>query len=137
MQNIYISSLIFAFLTSISVATTAAPSIKPEAPAPLSTQTRQAEQSARERTADDEHNGRDGQHAEDDEQGFEHLLREAEGAGRRVRRVRGQVEPGHGHRHAQQELAKDGRRDGVEAGAGFHAIGARLCRTASAAPLRG
>ncbi|WP_028619493.1 MULTISPECIES: ComEA family DNA-binding protein [Pseudomonas] len=47
MQNIYISSLIFAFLTSISVATTAAPSIKPEAPAPLSAQTRQAEQSAK------------------------------------------------------------------------------------------
>lgn len=47
MQNIYISSLIFAFLTSISVATTAAPSIKPEAPASLSAQTRQVEQSAK------------------------------------------------------------------------------------------
>ena len=30
MQNLYLSSLIFAFLTSLSVATTAAPSVKPE-----------------------------------------------------------------------------------------------------------
>ena len=47
MQNLYISSLIFAFLTSLSVTTTAAPSIKPEAPAPIATQMSKAEQSAK------------------------------------------------------------------------------------------
>ena len=47
MQNIYISSLIFAFLTTLSVTTTAAPSIKPEAPAPISAQINKAEQSAK------------------------------------------------------------------------------------------
>ena len=45
MQNLYLSSLIFAFLTSLSVATTAAPSIKPEPPTPISTQMTKAEQS--------------------------------------------------------------------------------------------
>ncbi|AUG06628.1 ComEA family DNA-binding protein [Pseudomonas sp. S09G 359] len=38
MQNTYISSLIFAFLTTLSVTTTAAPTIKPEAPAPITAQ---------------------------------------------------------------------------------------------------
>ncbi|CRM91058.1 ComE operon protein 1 [Pseudomonas sp. 22 E 5] len=47
MQNIYLTSLIFAFLTSLSVTTTAAPSIKPEAPAPIATQMSKAEQSAK------------------------------------------------------------------------------------------
>lgn len=47
MQNTYLSSLIFAFLTSLSVTTTAAPSIKPEAPAPIATQMSKAEQSAK------------------------------------------------------------------------------------------
>ncbi|MBD9458522.1 helix-hairpin-helix domain-containing protein [Pseudomonas sp. PDM05] len=47
MQNTYISSLIFAFLTTLSVTTTAAPSIKPEAPAPISAQINKAEQSAK------------------------------------------------------------------------------------------
>lgn len=47
MQNAYISSLIFAFLTSISVATTAAPSAKPEAPSPVTAQMAKAEQSAK------------------------------------------------------------------------------------------
>lgn len=47
MQNTYISSLIFAFLTTLSVATTAAPSIKPEAQTPITTQMTQSEQSAK------------------------------------------------------------------------------------------
>ncbi|MGY2139165.1 ComEA family DNA-binding protein [Pseudomonas reactans] len=47
MQNTYLTSLIFAFLTSLSVTTTAAPSIKPEAPAPIATQMSKAEQSAK------------------------------------------------------------------------------------------
>jgi competence protein ComEA len=47
MQNTYISSLIFAFLTTLSVATTAAPSIKPQAQTPITTQMTQSEQSAK------------------------------------------------------------------------------------------
>ncbi|MDY4302200.1 ComEA family DNA-binding protein [Pseudomonas salmasensis] len=47
MQNLYLSSLIFAFLTSLSIATTAAPSIKPEPPTPISTQMTKAEQSTK------------------------------------------------------------------------------------------
>ena len=47
MQKIYLTSLIFAFLTSLSVTTTAAPSIKPEAPTPIATQMSKAEQSAK------------------------------------------------------------------------------------------
>jgi competence protein ComEA len=47
MQNAYISSLIFAFLTSISVATTAAPSVKPEASAPVVSQMTKVEQSTK------------------------------------------------------------------------------------------
>jgi competence protein ComEA len=47
MQNTYISSLIFAFLATLSVTTTAAPSIKPEAPAPITAQMPTAEQSAK------------------------------------------------------------------------------------------
>ncbi|ROM58250.1 competence protein ComEA [Pseudomonas poae] len=47
MQNAYISSLLFAFLTSLSVATSAAPSAKPEAPAAVAAQSVQAEQSAK------------------------------------------------------------------------------------------
>ncbi|WP_288855342.1 helix-hairpin-helix domain-containing protein [uncultured Pseudomonas sp.] len=45
MQNTYISSLIFAFLTSISVATTAAPSAKSEAASPIAAQMASVEQS--------------------------------------------------------------------------------------------
>ena len=47
MQSTYISSLIFAFLTTLSVTTIAAPSIKPEAPTPITAQISQAEQSAK------------------------------------------------------------------------------------------
>ncbi|UII73118.1 ComEA family DNA-binding protein [Pseudomonas sp. HN11] len=47
MQNTYLSSLIFAFLTTLSVTTTAAPSIKPEAPAPVAAQMSKVEQSAK------------------------------------------------------------------------------------------
>ncbi|CRM06132.1 MULTISPECIES: ComEA family DNA-binding protein [Pseudomonas] len=47
MQNTYVSSLVFAFLASLSVATTAAPSVKPEAPIPISAQMIKAEQSAK------------------------------------------------------------------------------------------
>jgi competence protein ComEA len=47
MQNTYISSLIFAFLTTLSVTTTAAPSIKPEAPSPITAQMTKPEQSAK------------------------------------------------------------------------------------------
>lgn len=45
MQKLNISSLVFAFLSSLSVATTAAPSIKTEAPNPISTQMSKTEQS--------------------------------------------------------------------------------------------
>ncbi|UUN90454.1 ComEA family DNA-binding protein [Pseudomonas extremorientalis] len=45
MQNVYVSSLIFAFLTSLSVATIAAPFTKPEAPIPVTAQVLRAEQS--------------------------------------------------------------------------------------------
>lgn len=47
MQNTYISSLIFAFLTTLSAVTTAAPSIKPEATAPITVQMSKTEQSAK------------------------------------------------------------------------------------------
>ena len=47
MQNTYISSLIFAFLTSLSVATTAAPSAKPETPVPITAQMANVEQSTK------------------------------------------------------------------------------------------
>ena len=47
MQNTYIFSLIFAFLTTLSVATNAAPSIKPDVPAPVTAQMTQVEQSAK------------------------------------------------------------------------------------------
>lgn len=47
MQNFYIPSLIFAFLTSLSVATTAAPPIKPEILTPISAQATKTEQSAK------------------------------------------------------------------------------------------
>lgn len=47
MQNTYLTSLIFAFLTTLSVTTTAAPSVKPEAPTPITAQMTQAEQSAK------------------------------------------------------------------------------------------
>ncbi|AZE83022.1 Competence protein ComEA helix-hairpin-helix region precursor [Pseudomonas orientalis] len=47
MQNTYVSSLIFAFLASLSVATTAAPSAKPEAPTSISAQMTKTEQSAK------------------------------------------------------------------------------------------
>ncbi|MBZ6456745.1 ComEA family DNA-binding protein [Pseudomonas fluorescens group sp.] len=47
MQNTYLTSLIFAFLTTLSVTTTAAPSIKPEAPTPITAQMPKAEQPAK------------------------------------------------------------------------------------------
>lgn len=47
MRNTYLSSLIFAFLTTLSVITTAAPSIKPEAQTPLSAQMTQVDQTAK------------------------------------------------------------------------------------------
>ncbi|MEW5695820.1 ComEA family DNA-binding protein [Pseudomonas synxantha] len=47
MQTTYISSLIFAVLTSISVATTAAPSVKAELTTPITAQMPKAEQSAK------------------------------------------------------------------------------------------
>ena len=47
MQNTYISSLIFAFLTTLSVTTTAAPSLKPEPPTPITAQITKAEQAAK------------------------------------------------------------------------------------------
>ncbi|WP_294736789.1 helix-hairpin-helix domain-containing protein [uncultured Pseudomonas sp.] len=47
MRKATFSSLVFAFLTSISLATTAAPSIKPETPAPVTTQMTKAEQSSK------------------------------------------------------------------------------------------
>ncbi len=47
MQNAYVSSLIFAFLTSISVAITAAPFVKPEPPTPNSAQITQSDQTVK------------------------------------------------------------------------------------------
>ena len=47
MQNTYLTSLIFAVLTTLSAATTAAPSIKPEPPTPIAVQIVQAEQSSK------------------------------------------------------------------------------------------
>ena len=47
MQNTYLTSLIFAFLTTLSVTTTAAPSIKTEAPIPITTQMSKTDQSAK------------------------------------------------------------------------------------------
>lgn len=47
MQNTVITSLIFAFLTTLSVTTTAAPSIKPEAPTPITAQMASPEQSTK------------------------------------------------------------------------------------------
>ncbi|NVZ68383.1 ComEA family DNA-binding protein [Pseudomonas costantinii] len=47
MQNTYLSSLIFACLATFSVAANAAPSIKPEAPTPISVQMTKTEQSAK------------------------------------------------------------------------------------------
>ncbi|CRM60227.1 ComE operon protein 1 [Pseudomonas sp. 24 E 1] len=46
MQNTYLTSLIFAFLTTLSVTTTAAPSIKSEAPTPITAQSK-TDQSAK------------------------------------------------------------------------------------------
>ncbi|MEO8489291.1 MULTISPECIES: helix-hairpin-helix domain-containing protein [unclassified Pseudomonas] len=47
MQNTYISSLIFAVLTSLSVATHASPPTKPEATAPISAQMANVEQTTK------------------------------------------------------------------------------------------
>ncbi|QDH64227.1 MULTISPECIES: ComEA family DNA-binding protein [Pseudomonas] len=47
MQNTYLTSLIFAFLTTLSVTTTAAPSIKPEAPTPITALMTKVEQSTK------------------------------------------------------------------------------------------
>ncbi|WP_106804762.1 ComEA family DNA-binding protein [Pseudomonas sp. S5D5] len=47
MQNTLLTSLIFAFLTTLSVTTTAAPSIKPEPPAPITTQITNSSQSTK------------------------------------------------------------------------------------------
>ena len=47
MQTPYLTSLIFAFLTTLSVTATAAPSIKPEAQTPISAQMSKTEQSAK------------------------------------------------------------------------------------------
>lgn len=47
MQNTYLTSLIFAFLTTLSVTATAAPSIKPETPTPITAQMSKAEQTAK------------------------------------------------------------------------------------------
>ncbi|KAF1030515.1 MAG: hypothetical protein GAK37_01272 [Pseudomonas sp.] len=47
MRKACFSSLVFAFLTCVSVATTAAPSTKPEAPTPIAAQMIKAEQSAK------------------------------------------------------------------------------------------
>ncbi|QVN03245.1 ComEA family DNA-binding protein [Pseudomonas rhodesiae] len=47
MQNTYISSLVFAFLTTLSLATTAAQSVKPAAPGPITAHMTQVEQSAK------------------------------------------------------------------------------------------
>ncbi|WP_312491793.1 ComEA family DNA-binding protein [Pseudomonas cremoris] len=47
MQHTYLTSLIFAFLTTLSLTTTAAPSIKPEAPTPITAQLTKTEQPAK------------------------------------------------------------------------------------------
>ncbi|ROM51111.1 ComEA family DNA-binding protein [Pseudomonas rhodesiae] len=47
MHKAYFSSLIFAFLTSLSLATTAAPSNKPEIPTPITTQMTKVDQSTK------------------------------------------------------------------------------------------
>ena len=47
MQNNYLSALVFAFFTSLSLSTTAAPSIKPEAPTPITAQLTKTEQPAK------------------------------------------------------------------------------------------
>ncbi|MDQ0649984.1 competence protein ComEA [Pseudomonas cedrina] len=47
MQNTYISSLIFAFLSTLSIATSAAPSSKPESQTPISAQMTKADQAAK------------------------------------------------------------------------------------------
>lgn len=47
MQNTYLTALVFTFLTTLSVATTAAPSVKPEVPSPISTQIANPEQSTK------------------------------------------------------------------------------------------
>ncbi|HEC54300.1 MAG TPA: competence protein ComEA, partial [Gammaproteobacteria bacterium] len=47
MNKTCFSSLIFAFLSSISLATTAAPSTKPETPTPIAVQMTKAEQSSK------------------------------------------------------------------------------------------
>lgn len=47
MHKAYFSSLIFALLTSISVATTAAPSTKPETPTPITTQMTKVDQATK------------------------------------------------------------------------------------------
>jgi len=48
MQNTYLTALVFAFLTTLSVTTSAAPSVKPEAPSPpITAQMPKAEQSAK------------------------------------------------------------------------------------------
>ena len=47
MQTPYLTSLIFAFLTTLSLTTTAAPSIKPEAPTPITAQLTKTEQPAK------------------------------------------------------------------------------------------
>lgn len=47
MQTPYLTSLIFAFLTTLSLTTTAAPSLKPEAPTPITAQLSKTEQPAK------------------------------------------------------------------------------------------
>lgn len=47
MQNTYISSLIFAFLSTLSIVSNAAPPLKPEPPTPISAQMTQADQAAK------------------------------------------------------------------------------------------
>ncbi|MGY2398085.1 ComEA family DNA-binding protein [Pseudomonas sp. SDO5271_S396] len=47
MQNTYLSSLVFAFLTTLSITTAAAPSAKPEAPAPITAHVSKSEHSAK------------------------------------------------------------------------------------------
>jgi len=47
MRKVTFSSLFFAFLTSISLSTNAAPSVKPETPTPISAQMTKAEQTSK------------------------------------------------------------------------------------------
>ncbi|MBC2382880.1 competence protein ComEA [Pseudomonas sp. WS 5106] len=47
MQTPYLTSLIFAFLTTLTLTTTAAPSLKPEAPTPITAQLSKTEQPAK------------------------------------------------------------------------------------------